>query len=73
MAYAPTSEDAMADYGRINIHLDSYPVGNTTTTLVPSQWVFPYLPVAPCRRSHICRNSSARRLRNHICRDQDQL
>ena len=33
LPYAPSSAEAMADYGRIHLHLDSYPVSGTTTTL----------------------------------------
>jgi predicted O-linked N-acetylglucosamine transferase (SPINDLY family) len=31
--YAPTAADSLRDYGRIHLHLDSYPVSGTTTTL----------------------------------------
>ena len=33
LPYAPSGEDALKDYGRIHLHLDSYPVSGTTTTL----------------------------------------
>ena len=33
LPYAPSSAEAMSDYGRIHLHLDSYPVSGTTTTL----------------------------------------
>ena len=33
LPYAPSAADAMSDYGRIHLHLDSYPVSGTTTTL----------------------------------------
>lgn len=33
LPYAPSSTDAMLDYGRIHLHLDSSPVSGTTTTL----------------------------------------
>ena len=33
LPYAPSSAEAMADFGRIHLHLDSYPVSGTTTTL----------------------------------------
>ena len=33
LPFAPSSRDAVADYGRIHLHLDSYPVSGTTTTL----------------------------------------
>ena len=33
LPYAPSSAAAMADYGRIHLHLDSFPVSGTTTTL----------------------------------------
>lgn len=31
--YAPSPEDSLRDYGRTHLHLDSYPVCGTTTTL----------------------------------------
>ena len=33
LPFAPSSAEAMADYGRIHLHLDSSPVSGTTTTL----------------------------------------
>ena len=33
LPYAPSGQDALKDYGRIHLHLDSYPVSGTTTTL----------------------------------------
>ena len=33
LPYAPSPAEAMADYGRIHLHLDSFPVSGTTTTL----------------------------------------
>jgi len=33
LPFAPTASDAMFDYGRIHLHLDSFPVSGTTTTL----------------------------------------
>ena len=33
LPYASSSSEAMADYGRIHLHLDSFPVSGTTTTL----------------------------------------
>ena len=33
LPYAPSGHDALKDYGRIHLHLDSYPVSGTTTTL----------------------------------------
>lgn len=33
LAYAASAADAMADYARIQLHLDCYPVSGTTTTL----------------------------------------
>jgi predicted O-linked N-acetylglucosamine transferase (SPINDLY family) len=33
LPYAPSGADALTDYGRIHLHLDSYPVSGTTTTL----------------------------------------
>jgi len=33
LAYAPSGVEALQDYGRLHLHLDSYPVSGTTTTL----------------------------------------
>ena len=33
LPYAPSAIEALNDYGRIHLHLDSYPVSGTTTTL----------------------------------------
>jgi len=33
LPYAPTAAEAMADFSRIQLHLDAYPVSGTTTTL----------------------------------------
>ena len=44
LPYAPSSAEAMADYGRIHLHLDSFPVSGTTTTLIRWLWVFPCSP-----------------------------
>ena len=33
LPYAPSADEALRDYGKIHIHLDSYPVCGTTTTL----------------------------------------
>jgi len=33
LPYAPTAAEAMADFSRIQVHLDAYPVSGTTTTL----------------------------------------
>ena len=33
LSFAPSGTDALKDYGRIHLHLDSYPVSGTTTTL----------------------------------------
>ena len=33
LPFAPSSTDALTDYGRIHLHLDSHPVSGTTTTL----------------------------------------
>ena len=33
LALCLSSAEAMADYGRIHLHLDSFPVSGTTTTL----------------------------------------
>ena len=33
LPFAPSAIDAIQDYGRIHLHLDSYPVSGTTTTL----------------------------------------
>jgi len=33
LPYAPSGADGLRDYGRIHLHLDTYPVSGTTTTL----------------------------------------
>jgi len=33
LPYAPSGAEALSDYGRIHLHLDSFPVSGTTTTL----------------------------------------
>ena len=33
LPYAPSPHDALRDYGRIHLHLDTFPVSGTTTTL----------------------------------------
>ena len=75
LPYAPSSAEAMADYGRIHLHLDSFPVSGTTTTLGFSSYGNPcaHLSNALLRRGHFCCDSSACWPFDHICRDPAQL
>ena len=65
----------MADYGRIHLHLDSYPVSGTTTTL---DSLAMGIPVLTCPTPYYAGAISAAILENacladHICRDPAQL
>ena len=75
LPYAPSSAEAMADYGRIHLHLDSYPVSGTTTTL---DSLAMGIPVLTCPTPYYAGAISAAILENacladHICRDPAQL
>ena len=74
LPYAPSSAEAMADYGRIHLHLDSFPVSGTTTTL-DSLMGIPVLTSQPLTTPGpflvaILENAG---LADHICHDQAQL
>ena len=65
----------MADYGRIHLHLDSFPVSGTTTTL---DSLAMGIPVLTCPTPYYAGAISAAilehaGLKDHICRDPDQL
>ena len=71
LPYAPSSAEAMADYGRIHLHLDSFPVSGTTTTL---DSLAMGIPVLTCPTSYYAGAISAAILEHaglaeHICSD----
>jgi len=75
LPYASSASEAMADYGRIHLHLDSYPVSGTTTTL---DALAMGIPVLTCPTPYYAGAISAALLQNagltdHICRDPDDL
>ena len=75
LPFAPSSAEAMADYGRIHLHLDSSPVSGTTTTL---DSLAMGIPVLTCPTPYYAGAISAAILQNagladHICRDSSQL
>ena len=75
LPYAPSSAEAMSDYGRINLHLDSYPVSGTTTTL---DSLAMGIPVLTCPTPYYAGTISAAILEHagladHICFDQADL
>ena len=75
LPYAPSSAEAMADYGRIHLHLDSFPVSGTTTTL---DSLAMGIPVLTCPTPAYAGAISASILEHagladHICRDPDQM
>ena len=75
LPYAPSSAEAMADYGRIHLHLDSFPVSGTTTTL---DSLAMGIPVLTCPTPYYAGAISAAILQHagledHICRDPAQL
>ena len=75
LPYAPSSAEAMADYGRIHLHLDSFPVSGTTTTLDSLAMGIPVLTsptpyYAGAISAAILENAG---LADHICHDQSQL
>ena len=72
LPYAPSSAEAMSDYGRIHLHLDSYPVSGTTTTL---DSLAMGIPVLTCPTPYYSGAISAAILEHaglaeHICPDQ---
>ncbi len=75
LPYAPSSGEAMADYGRIHLHLDSSPVSGTTTTL---DSLAMGIPVLTCPTRYYAGAISAAILQHaglsdHICSDPAQL
>ena len=75
LPYAPSSEDAMADYGRIHLHLDSFPVSGTTTTL---DSLAMGIPVLTCPTQYYAGTISSAILEHaglgdHICSDPEDL
>ena len=75
LPYAPSTADAMSDYGRIHLHLDSYPVSGTTTTL---DSLAMGIPVLTCPTRYYAGTISSAILEHagladHVCTDPDQL
>lgn len=75
LPYAPSSAEAMADFGRIHLHLDSYPVSGTTTTLDSLSMG---IPVLTCPTPYYAGSISAAILKHagladHICHDTAKL
>ena len=75
LPYASSASEAMADYGRIHLHLDSHPVSGTTTTL---DSLAMGIPVLTCPTPYYAGAISAALLKNaglgdHICRDAGDL
>ena len=75
LPYAPSSSEAMSDYGRIHLHLDSYPVSGTTTTL---DSLAMGIPVLTCPTPYYAGAISAAILEHagladHVCSDLAQL
>lgn len=75
LPYAPSSAEAMTDYGRIHLHLDSFPVSGTTTTL---DSLAMGIPVLTCPTPYYAGAISASILQSiglsdHICHDPAQL
>jgi len=75
LPYAHSAREAMADYGRINLHLDSHPVSGTTTTL---DALAMGIPVLTCPTPYYAGAISAALLENaglgdHICRAPNDL
>jgi len=75
LPYARSAREAMADYGRIHLHLDSHPVSGTTTTL---DALAMGIPVLTCPTPYYAGAISAALLQNagladHICRDPSDL
>ena len=75
LPYAPSSREAMTDYGRIHLHLDSFPVSGTTTTL---DSLAMGIPVLTCPTPYYAGAISAAILQHaglsdQICSDPAQL
>ncbi|MCP9808645.1 hypothetical protein KBY58_04260 [Cyanobium sp. HWJ4-Hawea] len=75
LPYAPSGKDALLDYGRIHLHLDSYPVSGTTTTL---DSLAMGIPVLTCP-NHLYAGAISAALLEHaglaemVCEHPDQL
>ncbi|KZR84360.1 hypothetical protein PMIT1342_00077 [Prochlorococcus marinus str. MIT 1342] len=75
LPYARSASEAMADYGRIHLHLDSHPVSGTTTTL---DALAMGIPVLTCPTPYYAGAISAALLQHvglgdHICLDPADL
>ena len=75
LPYAPSSAAAMADYGRIHLHFDTFPVSGTTTTL---DSLAMGIPVLTCPTPYYAGTISAAILEHaglvdHVCSDPAQL
>ena len=75
LPYAPSYGEATADFGRIHLHLDSYPVSGTTTTLDSLAMGIPVLTsptpyYAGAISSAILQHAG---LADHICSDPGEL
>ena len=75
LPFAPSTADAMSDFGAIHLHLDSYPVSGTTTTL---DSLAMGVPVLTCPTPYYAGAISAAILEHvgladHVCPDLEQL
>ena len=75
LPYAPSSAAAMADYGRVHLHFDTFPVSGTTTTL---DSLAMGIPVLTCPTPYYAGAISAAilehaGLEDHVCADSQEL
>ena len=75
LPYAPSAEAAMADYGRVHLHFDTFPVSVTTTTL---DSLAMGIPVLTCPTAYYAGAISAAILEHaglsdHVCSDPVEL
>ena len=75
LPYAPSAAAAMADYGRVHLHFDTFPVSGTTTTL---DSLAMGIPVLTCPTPYYAGAISAAILEHagladHVCADPAQL
>jgi len=75
LPYAPSSAAAMADYGRVHLHFDTFPVSGTTTTL---DSLAMGIPVLTCPTPYYAGAISAAILEHagladHVCADPAEL
>ena len=75
LPYAPSAEAAMADYGRVHLHFDTFPVSGTTTTL---DSLAMGIPVLTCPTAYYAGAISAAILEHaglsdHVCSDPVEL